>query len=95
MSQEERDFLAGAAATLGESVGQLERLAQELSEKLGDERVNIVRGLLEQVYDRDDEAEVRASLCYTERKLLWAWVRLKRLKGLRLSIGRGSMRNII
>jgi len=94
MTPEEADLLAGTVSTLSESVDQLERLADALSEKLGEEQVEVIRGLLDQSYERDDEAELRTSLCYTERKLLWAWFRLKRLKELRCVVGRGSMRKL-
>ncbi|PKO83148.1 MAG: hypothetical protein CVU17_09980 [Betaproteobacteria bacterium HGW-Betaproteobacteria-11] len=94
MDPEELELLAGAAKTLSESVAALEHFASELEEKIGSERLEVVRAVLERSYERGEEYEVRASLSYTERKLLWVWVRLRNLKDLRCTIGRDSMRNI-
>lgn len=93
MEADPYDLLADTAAALDESIARLQTLALELEEKIGAERVEVVKGLLTRSYDRDDEAEIRLSLSYSERKLLWVWSRLNGLKDLRIRIGRGSMKS--
>lgn len=92
MEPDDLELLADAAATLSDSIASLESLIDHLVDKIGGSRVEVLRGLRENAYEREETAEIRALLTYSERKLLWAWVRVQGLKDIRRDIGRDSMR---
>lgn len=87
------------AQFLEQMVRQLEGTIRELSERearlaagLGEDRVEELRDLWEQRLDRDEELELRRSLDWRERELLWMWARLSRARSARAEAGKAIMR---
>ncbi len=93
MEQSLLGLLAETARALDEQIRALETQDEELSAKIGESYVTVLRDLRDQRYERDEELEIRQSLSYQERKLLWVWARLAKLKELRRDVARGVMRH--
>lgn len=86
------ELLSETAIVLDEEIRILESNRVRLTEVLGEERVDVLLALFDGQLDHDETIEVRALLSYWERKLLWTWARLARLKTLRRELARGTMR---
>lgn len=93
MDQSLLALLGETARALDEQLRDLEAQNEELSAKIGESYVAVLRDLRDHRYDRDEEMEIRQSLSYQERKLLWVWARLAKLKELRRDVARGVMRH--
>lgn len=94
MDSEDLGLFSDAAHELDAQIRSMEFLAAYLCDKIGKDAAEILNELRNNKFDRDEEYEVRLSLGYHERKLLWAWARLTKLKQLRQDITRGMMKNI-
>lgn len=95
MSSDEIEFFfSDAARALDEEILRLEERRQMLHEKLGAEQIERLEALFEQRLDREEGIEVRNSLAYWERKLLWTWARLAKLHALRRDLGRSAMKHL-
>ena len=86
-------LLGETARALDEQIRTLESQNEDLTAKIGDSYVTVLRDLRDHNYERDEELEIRQSLSYQERKLLWVWARLAKLKELRRDVARGVMRH--
>lgn len=93
MDQSLLALLGETARALDEQIRALEAQDAALSAKIGASAVAVLRDLRDLRYERDEEMEVRQSLSYQERKLLWVWARLAKLKELRRDVARGVMRH--
>lgn len=94
MDSDDLTLLSDTARELDAQIRSMELLAAYLCDKIGENAVEVLTDLRSNSYDRDEEYEVRLSLGYQERKLLWAWSRLAKLKQLRQDVARGMMKNI-
>lgn len=95
MDHEALALLNDTALELDAQIRSLEQLGVHLSDKIGENALVVLVELRDGYYDRDEEYEIRISLGYHERKLLWAWARLAKLKQLRRDVAHGAMKNII
>ncbi len=84
---------------LEQMVAQLECTIHELSQRearlvlgLGAERVEELRELWEGRLSREDEQEVRRTLDWNDRELVWMWSRLRRARSSRAEAGKAIMR---
>lgn len=93
MDQSVLALLGETAQALDEQIRSLETQNEELSAKIGESYVSVLRDIRDHNYERDEELEIRQSLSYQERKLLWVWARLAKLKELRRDVARGVMRH--
>ncbi len=93
MDQSVLALLGETARALDEQIRTLESQNEDLTAKIGDSYVTVLRDLRDHNYERDEELEIRQSLSYQERKLLWVWARLAKLKELRRDVARGVMRH--
>jgi hypothetical protein len=93
MDQSLLALLGETARALDEQIRILEAQDEDLSAKIGESYVTVLRDLRDYTYERDEELEIRQSLSYQERKLLWVWARLAKLKELRRDVARGVMRH--
>ena len=93
MDQSVLALLGETAQALDEQIRSLETQNEELSAKIGESYVSVLRDIRDHNYERDEELEIRQSLSYQERKLLWVWARLAKLKDLRRDVARGVMRH--
>lgn len=92
MSGETEDLLTDAARTLDEEILRLNEARLVLVAKIGEDQAGLLEELVNQRLARDEQIEVRSTLGYWERKLLWIWVRQARLQALRREIGRSAMK---
>ncbi|MCI4679124.1 hypothetical protein K9U39_19575 [Rhodoblastus acidophilus] len=88
------EHLSEAVRVLDEDIRQLEDRRSGLMDRLCEDRLEELVELFEQRLDREAEAELRSALGYGERKLLWIWARLARLKELRREIVYETMRHV-
>lgn len=86
-------LLGETARALDEQIRGLALQDEQLTAKIGEDAVAVLRDLRDQRFDRDEEIEIRQSLSYPERKLLWVWARLRKLKDLRRDVAHGVMRH--
>jgi len=94
MDTEDLALFSDTAHELDAQIRSMEFFAAYLCDKIGEDATEILNELRNNKFDRDEEYEVRLSLGYHERKLLWVWARLTKLKQLRQDITRGMMKNI-
>jgi hypothetical protein len=92
MEPETRELLADTAMALEEQIRLLAEQEARLRAQIGDPYVAILEELSRGGFERDEEQEIRGSLSYPERKLLWVWARLDKLRCLRQELGRDAIR---
>ena len=93
MDQSLLALLGDTARALDEQIRALEAQDAALSAKIGTSAVAVLCDVRDQRYEREEDMEIRQSLSYQERKLLWVWARLAKLKKLRRDVARGVMRH--
>lgn len=87
------------ARFLEQMVRQLEATIRELSARetsltaaLGESRVSELRDFWDKRLDREEELELRRTLDWTDRELIWMWARLQRARSARAEAGKAIMR---
>ncbi|MDD2877289.1 MAG: hypothetical protein PHT60_11620 [Acidiphilium sp.] len=93
LNAEAIELLTDAAAALNEEIQRLEAHRDYLAAKMGDDRIELLQSLSDQQMDREERFEITSFLSYGERKLLWLWARLTKVKELRREIAHTVMKN--
>jgi len=86
-------FLQQMVEQLDETIRDLAKREHALTTVLGPDRVEEIRELWNQTLDRQDELELRHSLDWRDRELLWVWSRQRRAHSTRANAGQAFMRN--
>lgn len=89
---EDLQFMEQMASQLDATIVELARREQQLKDYIGPERVEEIRELWDQRLDRSDELELRRSLDWRDRELLWIWSRQRRAHAARANVGQAFMR---
>jgi hypothetical protein len=85
-------FMQQMARQLDETILQLAKRETELRAHMGPERVEEIRELWDQTLDRKDELELRRTLDWRDRELLWIWSLQRRAHSARAEVGQAFMR---
>jgi hypothetical protein len=88
---EDPEFLAQMARELDATLRKLEQREDELRELLGPERVEDLRLLWAKELDAEDEKDIKHSMDWDDKELIWVWARLERARAKRVLAGRQSM----
>lgn len=88
------ELLSDAARALDEELVRLDEARLSLIAKLGQDQIEHLQALFNQRLGRYEQIELRSSMGYWERKLLWIWARQARLQTLRQEIGHNAMKFI-
>jgi hypothetical protein len=91
-SADDAEFMAQMARQLDESILELGKRQQVLVEYIGIERVEELRELWDRTLDPADEEQLRRSLDWRDRELLWIWSRQRRAHSARANVGQAFMR---
>ena len=86
-------FIRQMVEQLDGTIRELAKREHELATVLGPERVGAIRELWDQTLERQDELELRRSLDWRDRELLWVWSRQRRAHSTRANAGQAFMRN--
>lgn len=86
-------FLAEMARELEASARKLEEREAELLSQLGAERVDELAQLWAKELDPHDEEDLKRSMDWADKELIWVWARLERARARRVLVGRQTMRN--
>jgi hypothetical protein len=89
---EDDQFMVEMARQLDESIGKLDQREQVLVSYIGRERVEEIRELWDGTLDRSEEEELRRSLDWRDRELLWIWSRKRRAQSARTNVGQAFMK---
>ncbi|MDD5034385.1 MAG: hypothetical protein PHE55_06470 [Methylococcaceae bacterium] len=96
MTPEDLQFMEQMVKQLDETIAKLAGQERELADAIGPERVEELRELWDQALARNEELELRRSLDWRDRELLWVWSRQRRAHDARANAGQAYMRaNII
>ncbi|MEE9396624.1 MAG: hypothetical protein V3V31_06380 [Methylococcales bacterium] len=90
---QDEQLLKDFSSEIERSCRDLEQSAQYLSKDLSDEMLEELNDCLNGELSRVDEEALRSEMGWTEKKLLWTWARLQKLKSLRREVARDWMRN--
>ena len=91
MSAGDRGFFAEMARELEASARKLEAREAELKALLGPDRVAELAGLWAKTLDPQDEADLKRSMDWDDKELIWVWSRLERARARRVLAGRQAM----
>ncbi len=91
MPDTERIFLTEMALQLEASIRQLEEREAQLVALLGAGRVEELKMLWARQLDLADEKELKASMDWSDKELIWVWARLERARDRRVLAGRKTM----
>ncbi|BBA32728.1 uncharacterized protein sS8_0763 [Methylocaldum marinum] len=86
-------FIEEMVKQLDATIGELAERESALRNTIGSARVEEVRALWNQTLDRQEELELRRSLDWRERELLWLWTRQRRIHATRALAGQAVMRS--
>jgi hypothetical protein len=92
LKQEDAQFLEQMVQQLESSIQELSDRESQLRLTMNPDRAEHLGELWRGELSRVDELELRASLDWRERELLWLWARLKRARSARLEAGQAIMR---
>ena len=92
LTGEDVQFLEQMVRQLDESIRKLSEREVHSVRQLGSDRVEELRELWDKVLDREEELELRRTLDWRDRELLWLWARLKRASSARTEAGQTIMR---
>ncbi|CAL1239003.1 hypothetical protein [Candidatus Methylocalor cossyra] len=92
LSNDDVQFLEQMVRQLEETIRELSEREQGLMRALGAERTAQLRELWASQLGREEELELRRSLDWRDRELLWMWARLKRARSARVEAGQAIMR---
>ena len=91
LTSEDAQFLEQMVRQLESTITELSSREERLSAVLGDDRVAELDDLWRKQLSREDELELRRTLDWTDRELLWIWARLQRARSARAEAGKAIM----
>lgn len=91
LSLEDAQFLEQMVQQLEQTIAELAARETQLSGSLGDGRVGELADLWHKRLDRDEELELRRTMDWTDRELIWIWARLQRARSARAEAGKAIM----
>ncbi len=93
LDQEAHELFSKMTQEIDQSIRELDRFEDQLISGIDGERVDELdefwSGLITAIGDQED---FRRSMCYREKKLLWVWARLRKLRGLRFDVTQDFMK---
>ncbi|MFO1417979.1 MAG: hypothetical protein U1E83_04860 [Methylotetracoccus sp.] len=91
LSLEDAQFLEQMVLQLEETIAELVVRERQISDSLGEERVSELAALWHKQLDHDEELELRRTMDWTDRELIWIWARLQRARSARAEAGKAIM----
>lgn len=85
-------FLRDMIRQMDATIRELAALAREQETRSGPERVEVLRELWDQAFDRQDELELGRTLDWRDRELLSTWARQRQAHARRAAAGQTLMR---
>jgi hypothetical protein len=85
------EFLAEMAKELEMTLRRLEQREAELVGLLGAGRVEELRALWAREMEQIDEDELKRTMDWDDKELIWVWARLERARQKRVLVGRTTM----
>jgi len=92
LTNEDTQFLEQMVRQLESTISELSAREAHLAAGLGEDRVAELRELWDKQLSREDELELRRTLDWTDRELIWMWARLQRARSARAEAGKVIMR---
>lgn len=90
---EDADFFAHMAEELEATARKLEARETVLVAQLGADRVEELAALWAKTLDPADEDELKRTMDWSDKELIWVWARLERARARRVLVGRQAMMN--
>ena len=92
-SEEDEQFIQLTVRQLDHSIRELAVREQKLISSLNPDRVDELRELWNKSLSRRDEEELRRTLDWNDRELMWIWSRQLRARSARVNVGQALMRH--
>jgi len=93
LQPEDEQFIAQTVRQLDRSIRELALREQKLMAGLYPGRIEELRELWSKALSPRDEEEIRRTLDWNDRELLWIWARQRRAQSARANVGQTLMRH--
>lgn len=87
MDNSDHEFLSQMVKELGGTVSKLTAEEKELAQRLGEERIEELKEFFLKQIPYEDEYAFKLSLDHWDKKILWTWMRLERIRAIRAKAG--------
>ncbi|MDD5214686.1 MAG: hypothetical protein PHQ03_03985 [Methylococcales bacterium] len=95
MKPDDKEFLNEMATHLNGTIKELVVEEKEVADKIGAMRVAELKEFWNHELSDDEERFFRTSLDYWDKKLIYVWARIKRVRQTRLQVGHTIMKKAV